>query len=337
MTIHSHQDHPHHCDHDQDQAAHAHDHEHHGHGHDHGHSHGHSHGVVANADGRYLTVALLLLTGFMLVEVVVGIMAGSLALLSDAGHMLTDVGAIGLSLFAMRMAARPAAGHFTYGFRRVEILSAQANGITLLLLAVWFVIEAIERLITPPVVNGTLVTLVAVVGIGVNLLAVWAMSRANRQSLNVEGSFQHILTDLYAFIATAVAGAIIWLTGWNRVDALAALIVAALMAKAGYGLVKESGRIFLEAAPQGLNPEVIAAAIRSQQGVTGLADLHVWELTSGMVALSGHLYVEEDIDCHAVQRQVEQLLGERFGIRHTTLQTAHGLPESGDCCQLAGE
>lgn len=300
-------------------ATETHDHDHGGHG-DHG---DHSHGVAADADKRYLTIAMFLLIGFMAVEVVVGIFAKSLALISDAGHMLTDVGSIGLALVAMRLAKRPAGGSYTYGLKRVEILSAQANGVTLLVLSVWFVIEAIRRLIHPPAVEGLLVTVIAVVGIGVNLLAVWAMSKANRQSLNIKGSYQHILTDLYAFIATAIAGGIIWWTGWNRVDSIAALVVAGLMLKAGIGLVRESGRIFLEAAPRGLDPVTIAQAICAVPKVTRLDDLHVWEVTSGMPALSAHLYVDQEIDCHDVRRTVEAMLHDRFDITHTTLQTDH--------------
>ncbi|MEP7185360.1 MAG: cation diffusion facilitator family transporter [Rhodanobacter sp.] len=293
------------------------------HDHGHHHDHGHSHAVAANADSKYLTIALLLLLGFMAVEVVVGIAAKSLALISDAGHMLTDAASIGLALVAMRLARRPPGGSYTFGLKRAEILSAQANGITLLLLSIWFIVEAIRRLVHPPVVDGPLVTLVAVIGIGVNLLAVWVMSKANRQSLNVEGSFQHILTDLYAFVATAVAGAIIWWTGWNRVDSLAALLVAGLMLKAGLGLVRESGRIFLQAAPRGLDPDVIAEAIRGVPYVIRLDDLHVWEVTSGMPALSGHIHVERSVDCHQVRREVEAMLHERFQIQHTTMQTDH--------------
>jgi cobalt-zinc-cadmium efflux system protein len=154
------------------------------------------------------------------------------------------------------------------------------------------------------------------------------MSKANRQSLNVEGSFQHILTDLYAFIATAIAGAIIWWSGWNRVDAIAALVVAGLMLKAGIGLVRESGRIFLEASPRGLDPVAIAVAIRDIPAVTRLDDLHVWEVTSGMPALSGHLFVDPLIDCHDTRRVVEAMLHDRFSISHTTLQTDHAV--SGD-------
>ena len=289
--------------------------------HDHGHDH--AHGVARDADRRYLTIALLLLLGFMVVEVVVGVMAKSLALISDAGHMLTDVGSIGLSLVAMRLASRPARGSYTFGLKRVEILSAQANGLTLLLLSVWFVVEAIRRLIHPPVVEGLLVTVVAVTGIGVNLLAVWAMGKANRQSLNVEGSYQHILTDLYAFIATAIAGGLIWWTGWNRFDAIAALVVAALMLKAGIGLLHDSGRIFLEAAPRGLEPATIAEAIRATPAVTRVDDLHVWEVTSGLPALSAHVSVDYQTDCHEVRRKLEMMLHNRFAIAHTTIQTDH--------------
>ncbi len=298
--------------------------------HDHDHHHGHSHGVALDADKKYLTIALLLLLGFMAVEVVVGIMAKSLALISDVGHMLTDVGSIGLALVAMRLARRPAGGSYTFGLKRAEILSAQANGLVLLLLSAWFIVEAIRRLINPPVVEGLMVTVIAVIGVGVNLLAVWAMSKANRQSLNVEGSFQHILTDLYAFIATAIAGGIIWWTGWNRVDSIAALVVAGLMLKAGIGLVRESGRIFLQAAPRGMDPEQIAEAIRAVPAVIRLDDLHVWEVTSGMPALSGHIYVNHDIDCHDVRREIEAMLHDRFAIAHTTLQTDHAAADESD-------
>lgn len=276
-----------------------------------------------------MTLALILLLSFMLVEVVIGVMVSSLALITDAGHMLTDAGAIGLSLFAMHMAQKPARGRFTYGFRRVEILSAQANGITLLLLAAWFAFEAVLRLINPPQVAGAAVLVTALVGIAVNALAVWLMAKADRRSLNVEGSFQHIVTDLYAFIATAVAGGLIWWTGWSRLDALAALVVAALMLRAGYQLVRESGRIFLEAAPLDIDPLEVRRAMLDEADVTGLEDLHIWEVTSGMVALSAHLFVHPDVDCHGKREAVDAMLQERFGIGHVTLQTDHARPCSG--------
>lgn len=259
----------------------------------------------------------------MTVEVILGIAARSLALISDAGHLLTDAAAIALALWAMSLSRRPASGSYTFGLKRAEILSAQFNGLTLVLLSAWFIVEAIHRMITPPHVDGLLVTMVAIAGIGVNLLAVAVMSKANRQSLNIEGSFQHILTDLYAFIATAVAGAIVWWTGWNRVDSVAALVVAGLMFKAGYGLVRDSGRVFLEAAPRGLDPQAILTAIESVEGIEAVEDLHVWEVTSGMPALSAHLFVCSERDCHATRRRVQAMLVERFQISHVTLQTDH--------------
>ncbi|MGA9422534.1 MAG: cation diffusion facilitator family transporter [Rhodanobacteraceae bacterium] len=294
----------------------------------HGHSHTgnhqeHRHGVARDADRRYLAIALTLLLVFMGIEVIVGILASSLALISDAGHMLTDAASIALALFAIRMAMRPAQGHYTFGFKRVEILSAQINGITLLLLAAGFIFEAIRRLLVPPHVQGALVTIVAVAGIGLNLVAVWIMGKANRQSLNIEGSFQHILTDLYAFIATAVAGAIIWATGWNRLDAIAALTVAALMLKTGYALVRDSGRVFLEASPRRLDPMVVGEAICATTGVTGLSDLHIWEVTSGFPALAAHVFVRVEDDCHDKRRELEAMLHDRYDIRHTTLQMDH--------------
>lgn len=262
-----HHDHPHdeHDAHDTPGAPDAHGHGAHGHGahghgaHGHGHGgHGHSHGVAADADRRWLTSALTLIVLFMAVEVVVGFAASSLALISDAAHMLTDAASIVLALIAMRLAAKPARGGFTYGLKRAEILSAQANGVTLLVLSAWLGYESIGRLINPPEVSGGLVLVTALVGIVVNLAAAWCMSKANRSSLNVEGAFQHVVTDLYAFIATAVAGAIMLTTGFGRADAIASLIVVVLMLRAGIGLVRDSGRIFLEAAPAGIDPNTLA-------------------------------------------------------------------------------
>jgi cobalt-zinc-cadmium efflux system protein len=298
--------------------------------HGHGHSdagHGHGHAIAENADRRYLAGALALILAFMTVEVILGVAASSLALLSDAGHMLTDAASIALALVAMRFAARPASGRWTYGWKRVEILSALANGLTLVLLAGWFIYEAIRRLIEPPEVGGLLVLITALIGIAVNIAAAWLISKANRTSLNVEGAFQHVLNDLYAFIATAIAGLVVLLTGFARADAVATLVVAALMLKAGAGLIKESTRIFLEAAPTSLDPDLIGQAMASQPSVTEIHDLHVWEVTSGMPALSAHILVDPTGDCHAIRRDLENLLRTGYEIRHTTLQVDHALDE----------
>ncbi|OBR99182.1 MULTISPECIES: cation diffusion facilitator family transporter [Mycobacterium] len=278
--------------------------------------------MSADADRRWLAIALVLIVGFMAAEVVVGVLAHSLALISDAGHMLTDAGSIVLALVAIRLAARPAEGRYTYGFKRVEILSAQANGITLLLLAVWFVYESVRRLIDPPQVSGPLVLFTALVGIVINIAAAWSISRANRSSLNVQGAFQHILNDLYAFIGTAIAGAVVWVTGFARADAIAALLVAALMARAGWTLVRESGRIFLEAAPAEADPRVIGQRIAAIDTVIEVHDLHVWQITSGQLSLSAHVLVG-DVDCHATRDAIENLLLAEYHLDHTTLQVDH--------------
>jgi cobalt-zinc-cadmium efflux system protein len=299
--------------------AHVHDrHDHHGHAHGPGHVH-----VRADTDARALKIALTLIVAFMGAELVAGVLAHSLALLSDAAHMLTDAAALALALFALRIARRPPRGAMTYGFGRVEILSAQANGITLVLLGLWIVYEAISRLASPPDVHGALVVIVAVVGIVVNLAATVVLAGASRESLNVEGSFQHILTDLFAFVATAIAGAIILLTGFVRADAIASLLVAASMLYAGKKLVIASGRVFLEAAPQDLDPDEIGRALAAHAGVVEVHDLHVWEVTSGFPALSAHVVVGAGRDCHELRRTLQQELLERFGLRHTTLQVDH--------------
>jgi cobalt-zinc-cadmium efflux system protein len=283
--------------------------------------------VSADADRGKLAVALALIVGFMAVEVVVGALAHSLALLSDAAHMLTDAGAIGLSLVAIRLAARPAKGALTFGLKRAEIMSAQFNGATLLVLALLIVYEGITRLVNPPDVGGTAVLVVALVGIAVNVAATWTLSRANRRSMNIEGAFQHILTDLAAFVFTAIAGAIILTTGFRRADGIASLVIAAIMLRAAYALLRDSGRVFLEAAPRGLDPEAIGHAMAAQLAVSEIHDLHVWEVTSGFPSLSAHVLVGVNEDCHATRRELERLLRERFKIDHTTLQVDHQADE----------
>jgi cobalt-zinc-cadmium efflux system protein len=293
-------------------------------GHDHGGgAHAHSHGVSEDADRGKLAIALALIVGFMAVEVVVGIVTSSLALLSDAAHMLTDAGAIGLALVALRLARRPAEGNFTFGLKRAEILSAQLNGATLAVLGVLILYEGVRRLFSPPDVPGAPLLVVALVGVAVNLAATWTLSKANRQSLNVEGAFQHILTDLAAFIATAIAGAVILLTGFTRADGIASLVIAAIMLRAAYGLLRDSGRILLEGAPEGLDPEAVGEAMIAQAGIVQVHDLHIWEVSSGFPSLAAHVLVGEEDDCHARRRELEEMLDARFDLGHTTLQVDH--------------
>jgi cobalt-zinc-cadmium efflux system protein len=274
-------------------------------------------------DQRRLAAALGLIVAFMLGEVVIGVIAHSLALMADAGHMLTDAGALGLSLVAMRLAQRPPAGGLTYGLKRAEILSALGNGVTLLVLAGVIVYESIHRLFSPPPVAAQYVVAVALIGVAVNLAASRQLAKADPRSLNIRGSYQHILTDVFAFIATAIAGAVILITGFSRADAIASLLVAALMLRAGIGLMKTAARVLLEAAPAGMEPAAIAEAMARHPLVVDIHDLHVWEITSGMPSLSAHILVRPGEDCHRVRRDLERVLGEHFRIEHTTLQVDH--------------
>jgi cobalt-zinc-cadmium efflux system protein len=300
------------------------------------HAHAHEHGPGPGSDRRYLLVALVLLGAFMLAEVITAILSGSLALLSDAGHMLSDVGAIGGALWAMALAARPPAGKWTYGWKRAEILSAAGNGITLLVVAGIVTAEAIGRLIHPPAVDGGPVIAVAAAGIAVNVGAAWVLARANRSSLNVEGALRHVLTDLYGFIGTVIAGIVIVTTGFTRADAIASLVVVALMGKAAWELLRDSGRVLLEAAPEDMDLEQVRAHLSEVAHVLGVHDLHAWTVTSGLPALSAHIVIEDGCfhDGHAPRLldQLQACLAGHFDVEHSTFQleaAAHAGHEPG--------
>ncbi|MBV9310693.1 MAG: cation transporter [Solirubrobacterales bacterium] len=287
-------------------------------------AHEHVHNVGRKLDSRSLKIALALIVAFMAAEVVAGVLASSLALLSDAAHMLVDAGALALSLAAARIASRPPGGAMTFGHGRAEILSAQANGITLLVLAGLIVYGAVSRLISPPVVDGVVVLVVAVVGALVNVVAAGILSGGGTpRSLNVEGSYRHIVTDLYAFVLTALAAVVIIVTSFSRADAIASLLIAGLMAKAAFDLLRASGRVFMEAAPAGLDPAEVGRVLARQPGVVQVHDLHVWEVTSGFPALSAHVVVRAGEDCHGVRRQLQAALEEYFDLHHITLQVDH--------------
>ncbi len=290
-------------------------------------NHGHRHTGSATdpaGDRSYLVLALLLLLAFMGLEVVVAVASGSLALLSDAGHMLSDVGAVGFSLWALSLAARPAAGAWTFGWKRVEILSAAANGITLLVVAAVVTYEAVRRLVVPPPVQGGPVLVVALVGVAVNVLAAAVLARAGRRSLNIEGAYRHILTDLYGFAGTAVAAVVVLTTGYRRADPIASLLVVALMLRAGCGLLRDSGRVLLEVAPEGIDLAEVRAHLMQAEHVRDVHDLHVWTVTSDLPTLSGHVVVDDGCfaDGH-VPRLLDQLqacLVGHFDVEHCTFQ-----------------
>ncbi len=277
-----------------------------------------------DTDVRYLMVALGLIAAFMVGEVVAAIVSGSLALFADAGHMLTDVGALAAAVWAARLAARPATGTWTFGLKRAEILSATANGVLLVVVAVVITIEAVRRLISPPPVDGMVVLVVALVGAAVNVVATITLARANRRSLNVQGAFAHVVTDLYAFLGTAAAGLVIVLTGWNRADAVASLLVAALMILAARALLAQGGRILLQATPDEISLEEVRAHLAGVDHVVGVHDLHAWTVTSGLPTLSAHVVVEDHCFAsgHAPQilDALQSCLGHHFDVEHATFQ-----------------
>jgi cobalt-zinc-cadmium efflux system protein len=285
-------------------------------------THAHEH----SAGRRPLALALVLIVGLMAGELVFGFVAGSLALLADAGHMLTDAAALGLALAAAALAGRPARGRWTFGFRRLEILAAHVNGITLVVVGVVIVYTAIRRLGDPPDVRGGVVLVVALAGIAVNLAATALLAGPSRDSLNVRGAYLHVATDLAAFAGTALAGGLVLATGWDRFDPIASLAVAGLIFWSSFILLRESTRILLEVAPD--EPREVAGEMLAVPGVVEVHDLHVWTVGSGFPSVSAHVLVEPGADCHAIRLQLANLLGERFGLSHSTLQVEHGPPST---------
>lgn len=299
----------------------------HDHGHDHsfGHDHaGHDHAVRAGDDARYLLVALIVIVVFMVGEVIAAIFSHSIALLADAGHMLTDAGALGMSFWAARLAGRPATGAMTYGFKRAEILSAAANGLTLSVVAAAVTVGAVARLVHPGRVDGVTMTVVAVVGVADNLVATALLNRASRQTLNLAGALAHLITDIWAFAGTVVAGIIIIATGFNRADAISSLIVVVLMARSSYRLLRASGRILLEAAPEGVDLGEVRTHILELTEVVSVHDLHAWVVTSDLPAVSAHVVVTDacfaDGTAPQVLDRLQECLAGHFDVAHSTFQ-----------------
>ena len=270
-------------------------------------------------------MALALIVGFMVVEVVVALFAHSLALLADAGHMLTDAAALGTALWAIHLSARPTTGTWTFGLKRAEILSAAVNGVTLVAVAGIVTVEAARRLAHPRSVGGTAVLTVALVGVVVTVVASYVLSRGDRASLNVEGAFQHILTDAAGFLATAVAGLVIVTTGFQRADAIASLLVVLLMVRAAWTLLRASGRVLLEGTPEGIDlEEVRQRLLAADSHVVDVHDLHAWVLTSDHPAMSAHVVLDDSCfsDGHAprVLDALQEAMRDEFDMDHSTLQ-----------------
>jgi cobalt-zinc-cadmium efflux system protein len=289
---------------------------------DHGHHHHHEVGI--DHDARYLIAAFILIVGFMVGEIATAVVASSLALFADAGHMLTDAAALGASLWAARLAVRPPAGAMTFGFKRAEILSAAFNGITLAVTGAVILVTAIDRLIHPIHVRGLLVTVVAAVGVVVNLAATAILARANRERLNIAGAFAHLVTDLWAFAGTVVAGIVITVTGFNRADPIASLVVVALMARASWGLLRAAGRILLEAAPEDVDLDEVRSHLLDVPEVTAVHDLHLWVVTSDLPAVSAHVVIADGCFDNGrapqVLDQLQACLAGHFDVEHSTFQ-----------------
>jgi len=291
----------------------------HEHEHDHPHEHrrGHLHGA---AQGRRLTITLALVGTYMVAEVVGGLLTNSLALLADAGHMLSDLAALGLSLFAIRLARRPSTPQRSYGYYRAEILAALANGATLVALSIYIFIEAFQRLIHPAEVLGAAMLWIAVGGLAVNVASLWILHAGRHESLNVHGAWLHVLGDALGSVGTILAALFIWGLGWYWADPLASVLIAGLIIYSSWALLKEAVAVLMESTPRGMDPDDVLQAIQAVEGVVAAHDLHVWTITSGVHCLSAHVTVAAEVDYHEVLARIRGSLHSRFGIDHITIQ-----------------
>jgi cobalt-zinc-cadmium efflux system protein len=291
--------------------------------HDQAHAHDHR-----GASRRALTIVLALTVGFTVVEVVAGRLTGSLAVLADAGHMLSDTFSIALALVALTLAARPSTPRRSFGFQRAEILAAFVNGLTLVLVSAWIVWEAVQRFRDPPEILGGWMLVVGVAGLAVNALSAAILWRSGHESLNVQAALRHVLADLLGSGGVLVAAVVILATGWTVVDPIVSIAIALLIVASAWGVLRDSTAILMEATPTGIDADAVARAIVSVPGVTSIHDLHVWRITSGFDALAAHVLVGRGEDCHGLRREIERTLESSFGITHTTLQVDHDASEA---------
>lgn len=291
-----------------------------GHGHDHGHHHGHSHHHQSN-NKKALFWAFILIATYMVVEVIGGLMTNSLALLSDAGHMLSDAAALGLSLIAIRIGEKIATEKKTFGFKRFEIIAAAINGATLIIISIVIFYEAIERFIHPPEVQSLGMLTIAVIGLLVNIVAAWILMRGDKDdNLNVRSAFLHVLGDMLGSVGAIVAALVIYFLGWGIADPIASVIVAALILFSGWRVTKDALHVLMEGSPEHLNLEELKAKLLSITTVQSVHDLHVWSITSGVPMLSCHLAISGEGRHDQVLRHAQTLLHDEFGIDHSTIQ-----------------
>jgi cobalt-zinc-cadmium efflux system protein len=296
----------------------------HSHGHDHAGHAGHAHGADANNERRVGLAACL--TGvFMFAEVAGGIVSGSLALLADAGHMLTDFASLALAWFAFRLARRPADWKRTYGFDRFQVLVAFVNGLALFAIAGWIVYEAIERIATPRAVEGGIMVVIAVLGLVVNIAAFALLRGADRDNLNVRGAALHVLGDMLGSVAALVAGGVILATGWTPIDPLLSILVAVIILQSAWRVASDAGHILLEGAPHELDTRAIGPGlIESVKGVEDVHHVHVWSITQSRRMVTLHAVICENEDSDRMVRNIKTALKERFGLDHATIEIERG-------------
>jgi cobalt-zinc-cadmium efflux system protein len=308
----------------------------HAHHQSHGHSHDHSH-AQGRAGARHagsLRAAFVLIVGFLGVQLVVGLVTGSLALLSDAGHMATDALGLGMALAAIRVANRPdTAGHRTFGLYRIEILAALANAVLLFVVAGYVLFEAVRRLGDPPAVSSLPVLLVGVLGLAVNLVAFLLLRRGASESLNVRGAYLEVLADTLGSVGVIIAACVLWLTDWTWVDPVVGAGIGLFILPRAWAFGRQSLRVLVQAAPPNIDLEEVRAGLAHLQGVVDVHDLHVWTLTSEMDVVTAHLSVAEGAQTQSVLEQARSLLTERFGLAHATLQVEVG--SSRECDELS--
>lgn len=316
-------------DHSQTHQAHEHNHDQkHGHnpGHDHAH-HGHSHGHLGHAHGgpsnaKGLTIALIITGSIMLLEFFGGLVTGSLALLSDSGHMLSDAAALVLSLVAVRFAARPASPRNTYGFYRFEILAALFNGISLFVIAGFIIWEAAQRVMAPPEVASGSMMLIALIGLLANLLSAWSLMRKSDidGNINVRSAYLHVLGDALGSVGAIIAGLLMWLFGWYIADPIVSVVVALLILKGAWNVIQTTVHVLMEGAPADIDQQEVSMALQRIEGVKDVHDLHIWSITSGMNSLSCHLLIEDQAQEQQILQQALALIEERFNLPHATIQ-----------------
>ncbi len=290
-----------------------------------GHDHNHGHGQGANE--RALLIATLLTGGFMLAEVVGGLVSGSLALLADAGHMLTDFASLALALLALRIARRPADWKRTFGFDRFSILAAFVNGISLFAIAIWIVVEAVHRLRDPGEVLGGLMLWVAAAGLVVNILAFWVLSRGDKANLNIRAAALHVAGDLLGSVGALGAALIIIFTGWTPIDPILSVLVALIILRSAWVVVRDSGHILLEGAPRGLDTREIAAVLaRDVPGVTKVEHVHAWSITQERPMVTLEAQVARGHDLPAVRAGIGKALRDRFEVDHATVELTEATP-----------